>query len=83
MRGPSAKTFRRRYAHNVGLTWLYPTRKQQKQQPLLLNQQRKQRVVLYCKFGGSYGPVWPHLCSCVPVLKRAFPSAEVKAAITL
>lgn len=81
MRGPSAKAFRRRYAHNLGLTWLYPTRKQQQQQ--LLKQQRKQRVVLYCKTGGSNGPVWPHLCSYVPVLKRAFPDAEVGAAVTL
>jgi hypothetical protein len=80
MRGPSAKAFRRRYAHNLGLTWLYPTRKQQQQ---LLKQQRKQRVVLYCKTGGSNGPVWPHLCSYVPVLKRAFPDAEVEAAVTL
>jgi hypothetical protein len=80
MRGPSAKAFRRRYAHNLGLTWLYPTRKQQQQ---LLKQQRKQRVVLYCKTGGSNGPVWPHLCSYVPVLKRAFPDAEVGAAVAL
>jgi hypothetical protein len=58
------------------MTWLYPTRKQQQ----LLQQQQQQgkhRVVLYCKTGGSNGPVWPHLCSYVPVLKRAFPDAEV------
>ena len=76
MRAPSAKRFRRRYAKNLGLAWLYPTRKEQQQQRLL-NKQHAHRIVLYCKTGGSNGAVWPHLCSYVPVLKLAFPEAEV------
>ena len=81
MRGPSAKKFRRKYAHNLGLTWLYPTRKQlMQQQQQQQQQQHKQRIVLYCKTGGSNGHVWPHLCTYAPVLRRAFPEAEVRAA---
>ena len=82
MRAPSAKRFRRRYAQNLGLSWLYPTRKELHQQRVTM-QQHKQRVVLYCKTGGSNGPVWAHLCSYVPVLKKAFPEAEVIATLLL
>jgi hypothetical protein len=78
MRAPSAKKFRRRYAENLGLKGLYPTRRQLLLQQNL-KQHHKQRVVLYCKTGGSNGNVWPHLCGYVPVLKKSFPDAEVNA----
>jgi hypothetical protein len=77
MRAPSARKFRQSYAHNIGLTWLYPTRKQQQQQQQHVGLSRRHRIVLYCKTGGSNGSVWPHLCAYAAVLRKSFPEAEV------